>query len=126
MKSVDDCDIDTEKKSLILVNTEKGQEFLQQVIKAGMVDVIERPVEEPREGEPQLRYPSVAGPERAEFIREYETARDFDQAAAVAFRKIVIRRRIKINKIIFCAKMTVKKIVPKSAYKKAKQMIKGS
>lgn len=126
VKSVDDCDIDTEKKSLILVNTEKGQELLQQAIKAGMVDAIERPVEEPKQGEPQLRHPSVAGPERAVFIREYETAHDFDQAASIAFKKIVTRRRLKIDKIIFNAKMAVKKIVPKSAYKKAKKMIKGS
>ena len=126
VKSVDDCDIDTEKKSLILVNSEKGQELLQPAVKAGVVAVIERPVEEPKQGEPQLRHPSVAGPERAVFITEYAKTHDFDRAASIAFKKIVFRRRLKIDKIIFSAKMAVKKIVPKSAYKKAKQMIKGS
>ena len=126
VKSVDNCDIDTEKKSLILVNTEKGQELLQKAIKEGVICVIERSVEEPKQGEPQLRHPSVAGPERAAFITEYAKTHDFDQAASLAFKKIVFLRKLKIDKIIFSIKMFVKKIVQKSAYKKAKQMIKGS
>lgn len=126
VKSVDDCDIDTEKKSLIFVNTERGKELFHQAEKAGFLDVIERPVDEPTQGEPQLRHPSIAGPERDVFIREYETAHDFDKAAAVAFRKIVVRRQLKIDKLIFSVKMVAKKVVPKSAYKKVKQIIKGT
>lgn len=126
VKSVDDCDIDTEKKSLILVNTEKGQKFLQQAVKARLLEIIERPVEEPKQGEPQLRHPSTAGPERAVFIAEYAKTHDFDQAASIAFKKIVYRRKMKIDKIIFGTKIILKKIVPYSAYKKVKQIIKGT
>ncbi len=126
VKDVDACDLDTEKKSLILVNTEKGQRLVLEAAAAGVLGMIERPLEEPRQGEPQLRHPSVARHERTVFVQAYEQVHDFDQAAGKAFRKIVLRRRLKIDRMIFRAKMTMKKLIPKAVYRKAKQIIKGS
>ena len=125
VKDIDECDVDTVKKSLILVNTLKGKKYIENAVEMNSVVVLERPLEEPRSGEPQLRHPSVAGSERVVFLSEYEKSKDFDKAAAIAFKKIVFKRKLKIDKTIFSLKMFAKKIVPRKLYKKAKQAIKG-
>ena len=120
------CGFDTENVSLILVNTEKGKKLIRDAVDARIICVKKRPIEEPRDGEPQLRHPSIAGPERTMFVEAYAKSHDFEQAAGVAFRKIVIRKRLKIDRLILQMKIVVKKLITPAAYMKLKQIIKGS
>ena len=125
VKEVDECDVDIVKKSLILINTPKGKEFIEKAAAKNSIIILERPLQEPRAGEPQLRRPSVAGPERTVFLSEYEKTKDFDKAAAIAFKRIVLRRKLKLDKTILSAKMVVKKLIPRKLYRKVKVAIKG-
>lgn len=121
---VESCDIDIENVSTILVNTEKGMRLLAEVIASNSLTAIERSVEEPIRGEMQLRHPSVAGPERRVFLEEYKLSQDFETSAAVAFHRIVIRRKLKIDKIKKGIMKMIKVFVPKKLWLMLKKQAK--
>lgn len=77
---------------------------------------IERPLDEPIRGEKQLRHPSIAGPERKQFLVEYQKSHDYELAANIAFRGIVRRRKLKIEKIKMQVKKTIKIFVPRKLW----------
>lgn len=103
--------------SCILVNTEKGSDFIDRLIKGGNVVAEERPVREPIDGDAQLRHPSQKSLARKIF--EYRIKRcggDFERAmfpivCMVYFQRFLhqisnILKRIilKILKIFRCNK----------------------
>lgn len=124
VKDVDECDIDIENVSLILVNNKKGEVFISSVVDNNYLYIIERPIEEPIKGEKQLRHPSVAGPEREAFLQNYHLNRDYEKSAASAFKTIVIKRRLKVDKIKLGIKKIIKFILPKKVWKLVKRKLK--
>lgn len=50
--------IDNRQVSCILVNTDKGKNFIDNLLKKGNIVAEERPVKEPIEGDRQLQHPS--------------------------------------------------------------------
>lgn len=121
---VESCDIDIENVSTILVNSEKGMKLLEAVRDDNSLAAIERPLEEPIRGEKQLRHPSIAGPEREQFLEEYRKSHDYELAAGVAFRGIVRRRKLKIDKVKMLIKKTIKIFVPKRLWLLLKKKVK--
>ena len=119
------CDIDTENVSTILVNTERGMNLLEILLSNNALQVIERSIEETIKGEKQLRHPSVAGPERKLFLKEYEKLQDYELAADIAFRGIVRRRKLKIDELELRIKKTIKMFVPRKLWLLVKFKIKN-
>lgn len=117
-------DFDIEKKSLILVNTEVGRRYINELLENKIITMQERPLSEPYNGEPQLRHPSIAGKERIAFLNNYEKYHDYDRAAKPAFMWIAIRKWLKIDKIKRMIKDSIKKIFPKKLYEDIKTMAK--
>lgn len=113
---VDSCDIDIENVSTILINTEKGQRFIQKLEVEKYLKLLERPLEESINGEKQLRHPSVAGPERELLLSEYAKIPDYEKAASIAFAGIIRRRRLKIDAIKNRIKKTIKLFVPRKLW----------
>ena len=64
------CDFNNLKVSSVLVNTEKGDEFLNELIKNKSITANERPVDEPINGDPQLRHPSLKSRRRVYFEKD--------------------------------------------------------
>lgn len=61
------CDFDSNNVSVILTNTDKGNDLLNKLIDKDLVAVCERPVEEPIRGDSQLRHPSLKSKQRFDF-----------------------------------------------------------
>ena len=81
------CKFTEEKVSLILVNTEKGKLFVNELIENKCIQVEQRPLEEPFIGEPQLKHPTVKSKYRLMFEKEIIINHgDFENA----IRKILI------------------------------------
>ena len=121
---VESCDIDIENVSTILINSEKGMKLLEDIKSDNALIAIERPLDEPIRGEKQLRHPSIAGPERKQFLVEYQKSHDYELAANIAFRGIVRRRKLKIEKIKMQVKKTIKIFVPRKLWLLMKKSVK--
>lgn len=120
------CDIDINNVSTILANTEKGQQLVQTLEEKGYLKKTERPLEESIKGEKQLRHPSIAGPEHEVFLNIYKDKKDYDAAAEVAFRKIVLRNRLHIDKIKISVKKGIRSFIPQKVWISLKTKIKGN
>ena len=121
---VESCDIDIENVSTILINSEKGMKLLEDIKSDNALIAIERSLDEPIRGEKQLRHPSIAGPERKQFLVEYQKSHDYELAANIAFRGIVRRRKLKIEKIKMQVKKTIKIFVPRKLWLLMKKSVK--
>lgn len=108
---------DNRQVSCILVNTVKGSDFIDRLIKDGNIVSEERPVKEPIDGDAQLRHPSQKSLARKIFERRMELCGgNFEQAMfpvvyIVSFQRFICRinnilKRIilKILKILRCNK----------------------
>lgn len=124
VKDVDECDIDIENVSIVLVNDSKGESFLKVVVNSNYIEILERPLEEPIEGERQLRHPSIAGHKREKFLEKYRLNNDFVESASTAFRMIVIRRRFKVDITVLVVKKLVKLVLPRKVWNIAKAKLK--
>lgn len=101
---------DAKKVSLILINNEKGRDFVDSLIAEQRIFAEERPLEEPFKGEAQLRHPSLKSKYRKMFeedIEKYDG--DFEKAIVRAQNKKV--RNEYINKITALPERAVKKII---------------
>ena len=93
------CDFTNEKVSSILVNTSKGEAWIEELIRKNCIVAHERPVQEPVLGDTQLQHPSVKGKARYDFekyIRRYDG--DFEKSMKSVIRNERIRnlpRRLK-------------------------------
>lgn len=75
--------------SCVLVNTEAGQAFMNEVNESGRLIAYKRPILEPLEADAQLNHPSVKPLERNIFLKVYvENGGDYETAANQAFGKI--------------------------------------
>lgn len=90
---------DAKKVSLILVNNEKGRDFVDSLIAEKRIFAEERPLEEPFKGEAQLRHPSIKSKYRKMFeadIEKYDG--DFEKAILRAQKKYIRDEKIKLMK----------------------------
>lgn len=65
------CSFSNEKVSCILVNTEKGKKYIDELIENKLIEAENRPVEEPIKGDSQLRHPSVKSFSRRLWEKKY-------------------------------------------------------
>lgn len=76
-----------ESVSCVLVNSEKGKTLLNKLFENEQIEVIERPLLEPLQNEPQFNYPSKSSQEHDEFINLYHKKENFDLVANVVFKQ---------------------------------------
>ncbi|MGM9637097.1 MAG: Coenzyme F420 hydrogenase/dehydrogenase, beta subunit C-terminal domain [Eubacteriales bacterium] len=74
------------KISLILVQTQKGEDVIRKAEKVKQIVLVERPVEESAEVQGQLNQPCNKTVEHEKFIRKYRKSKDFESAARSAMR----------------------------------------
>lgn len=107
--------------SLILCNTEKGQKYVNALLKEKIIFAEQRPLDESLTMIRQLNQPSKRNNKRNIFINEYEKTRDFERSALKALKIIRIENFLK-NDIVWNiwniiipnnVKCRVKKIVKK-------------
>ena len=77
--------------SCILTNTEKGKFIIRELKEEQRLQLFERPLLEPLEGEPQFNHPSIAPKEREIFKTEYIGNQNYNAAADKAFEKIKVQ-----------------------------------
>lgn len=105
--------------SCILINTEKGKKIVNKLIKNRQIEVVERPILEPLENEPQFNQPSSMPLEHNIFIDLYEEYKNFDLVADIVLKKYKFKRWIlgttniisKKNKFISMLPWKLKKYV---------------
>lgn len=96
--------------SLILVNDEKGQRFVDALMQGGYIFAEERPLEEPFKGDAQLRHPSLKNKYRIQFekcIRE--ECGNFERAILHPHKNFM--RSEMLNRIKEISKHAVRKII---------------
>lgn len=109
--------------SCLIVNSETGKRFIDEVKKEIQLTLYERPLNEPMEGERQFNHPSIAPPERKIFIENYKKSQDFETAANVAFKKY--KRRNFIQKLLHIKqfKNSVMKVIPRGIKEQIKSIL---
>lgn len=101
------CSFSCNNVSLILVNSDKGAALLDKLQKNKRIVLNKRPLEEPIQGEIQLRHPSTKTKARIDFEKKYNG--DFTQTMSVVLKAYYRREHIKqIKRDI---KKNVKKII---------------
>lgn len=107
---------DAKKVSLILVNNEKGRDFVDRLIAEKRIFAEERPLEEPFKGEAQLRHPSLKTKYRKMFEEDIEKYHgDFEKAINRAQNKYM--RDEKFKHIKSYPKRVIKKILKTIGFK---------
>lgn len=90
------CKYDDKNVSLILINTDKGDTFIRQLIDDKRIHAEQRPLEEPFKGEAQLRHPSVKNKYRMMFEKRIASCNgDFEKAIRYPQRRYDIDMRLR-------------------------------
>lgn len=114
-----ECLYDNKNVSCILVNTEKGLQWIHQLLENNYLYLEERPIEEVYDTEERLHSPTPIPKEREKFVKYYLRYRCFDKAMAYAAKKIILKNELcwffhieDIKKIVAAIlPVTVKKIM---------------
>lgn len=104
------CDFDSDSVSVILVNTDKGNALLESLTGKEMIAVSERLVDEPIQGDSQLRHPSLKTRQRVDFekyIVKYKG--DFERTITKVLSRQ--KQREAADRIYSLPKRAVKKIM---------------
>ena len=89
------CDFNEIKVSSVLVNTDKGKDFVDRLISTEKIEAYERPIKEPLEGDPQLRHPSTKSKARYDFEKMiYKFEGDFERTMNLVMRRQKLRNII--------------------------------
>lgn len=84
------CDFDSHKVSVVLANTEKGQDLVNQLSDKGNITAHYRPLDEPMRAEKQLQRPTEKSEYRLEFEKHIQENRgDFARAMEPIANKII-------------------------------------
>lgn len=86
------CSFSEEKVSCLLVNTPKGSDYISSMINKCRIVASSRPVEEPINGDCQLRHPSVKSYSRRLFEKKYKG--DFVRTIGDVYTKTRIARHL--------------------------------
>lgn len=104
------CAFNNQKVSNVLINTDRGKALIESLITTGKIKAEERPVDEPIQGDAQLRYPSVKSKYRLYFERDIQVFRGNFEIAILAAQNQYTRDE-KIKKIIFFPKRIIRKLL---------------
>lgn len=83
--------------SCVLCNTEKGLQFLKSL--KDVVYLIERPLGEALNFEPQLEHPSIPHKKRELFVDKYNKTKNFEKSAYKALKQNILR--VQMRRLIF-------------------------
>ena len=90
------CCFDDKNVSLILINTNRGQSFIKELINDKRIHAEQRPLEEPFKGEAQLRHPSIKNKYRRIFEKRISDCNgDFEKAIRCPQRRYGIDMRLR-------------------------------
>lgn len=90
------CNYNDKNVSLILINTNRGQSFIKELINDKRIHAEQRPLEEPFKGEAQLRHPSTKNKYRQMFEKQISGCNgDFEKAIRYPQRRYGIDMRIR-------------------------------
>lgn len=104
------CSYNNLNVSSVLVNTKKGQDFIEELIYNNKVIAEERPVREPVLGDAQLRHPSLKSKARIEFEKRIlEEKGDFEKAIELVMAHEL--RRARIINICSLPKRIIRKVI---------------
>ena len=104
------CAFSAQKVSSVLINTDRGKILIESLITTGKIKAEERPVDEPVQGDEQLRRPSAKSKYRLYFERDIQVFRGNFEIAILAAQNQYIRDE-KIKKIIFFPRGIVRKLL---------------
>lgn len=99
--------------SNVLVNTNAGVEFYNELCEYGEIESKEYPLEIALKLDKQLNHPSVKTKNRDIFLRYYYKYNNYDKAAKKAFKKEIIKRRIYNFSHFDRFKQKLRNVVPK-------------
>ena len=108
--------------SCLVVNSDLGMNFLDEVQEKVQLTLYERPLTEPMEGEHQFNRPSVAPKERKQFIELYGKYQDFEIAADNTFYKF--KQKNAVMKILHVKqiKLKIMKAIPRCVKEQGKAL----
>lgn len=121
--SCEQCGYDNKNVSCVLVNTEKGQTWMNRIHEMGLIYLEERPIEEEFSTEKRLHSPTPIPNERELFLTEYQKHGDFDKAIKKATKKIIWRNEIRYFFHVEDVKRIVARLLPKKVKKKLKGLL---
>lgn len=104
------CSFSARKVSSVLIHTEKGNSFINELIKEKRIVAEERPLQEPILGDERLRHPSKKTQARKDFERFILLYNGDFEKAMNALMPAAIRRE-RLRKILSLPKRVVNKIV---------------
>lgn len=121
-------EVEFEKKhiSCILVNTEKGEKILKNLVKNNKIIIFERPIEEETRYERQLNSPTNKNEIREKFLKYYKLNKNFDKAMRKATFKIRYSNLIKTIIHYERIKTVLRVWIPQKYRTKFKQVKKNS
>lgn len=104
------CSFSARKVSSVLIHTEKGNRFINELIKENRIVAEERPLQEPILGDERLRHPSKKTQARKDFERLILLYNgDFEKAMNALMPSAI--RRERLRKILSLPKRVVNKII---------------
>lgn len=107
------CAYSSRNVSCILVNTDKGEKFVSDLISNNRIYAEERPLCEELENEKQLNHPTRITKMRKDFIDYYVASDDFDIAIKKATKKIMIKNEIRYHLHVQEVRYYLSKVIPK-------------
>lgn len=111
------CQYDNKNVSCILVNNQKGKEYLTSLKREDWIFMEQRPLEEELLYEKQLQHPTAKRPERKIFIENYEQTRDFEKAMKIAAKSIIRENEMEHYLHLEKIKGRIKRMIPKNLLK---------
>lgn len=117
------CAYNGRNVSCILVNSDKGEKFVSDLIRNNRIYADERPLCEEVENEKQLNHPTRITKIREDFIEYYVALDDFDIAIKKATKKIMIKNEIRYYLHIQEVREYLSKVLPKGIKKYLKSII---
>ena len=111
--------------SCILVNTEIGRTFIDNVKESGQLIAYQRPLLEPLESDAQLNHPSVKPRERETFLNAYvDNGGDYEDAANQAFGRIKRKNMVLYYSHYHEIRIFITGLIPWRLKKKVKKLVK--
>ena len=122
--TIEKCNYDNRKVSCILVNTEKGKNYIEKLKQEGYIFLENRPIEEEYNTEARLFSPTPISQERIKFKEMYSNGKSFDKSIKIAARNRIMKNEIKHFLHVDLLKRIGSKIIPASLKKYIKIILK--
>lgn len=117
------CSYDNKNVSCVLVNTPKGDETINELIRDDRIFTETRPIEEEYNTESILHMPTPVPEERKIFLSEYGKHGNFDKAMKNASQNIYIKNEIKYYLRVQDIRRIMAKIIPERIKEKIRRIL---